>query len=102
MELVTSAFKIAVDERYKEIDGRKRYQIQKIIDEFKASAYKTDSLLENYNIFSRIIVNYWQETGEDLAGRIFDLLFTEWDIIPRIVLPKRMKHDYFYNPEEDY
>jgi hypothetical protein len=103
MELVTTAFKIAVDERYKEIK-KKENQIEKIIDEFKQKGCMATTLLECYNIFSTVIVKYWEDLGEELAGRVFDLLFREWDVFPKIVAyhtSKKSKNDYYYSLEED-
>ncbi|HUX99866.1 MAG TPA: hypothetical protein VMV49_09950 [Candidatus Deferrimicrobium sp.] len=101
MELVTTAFKIAMDERYKVME-KKNLQVQDIIDEFRWSAHQKTSLLEIYNIFSKIIVQYWQEAGEEIATRIFDLLFKDWDLTPKIIACNRSRIDYLYNPEEDY
>ncbi|MHA1131982.1 MAG: hypothetical protein ACTSQQ_14375 [Candidatus Helarchaeota archaeon] len=84
MELVSTAFKIAVEERYKEIK-EKENQVGEIINEFKQNGCMATTLLECYKIFSTIIVKYWEELGEELAGRIFDLLFREWDLIPKIL-----------------
>jgi hypothetical protein len=101
MELVTTAFKIALDERFKEI-YKKHLQVEDIIDEFRWNANQKTSLLEIYNIFSKIIVQYWQEIGEEISTRIFDLLFKEWDLTPKIIACGRSKIDYLYNPEEDF
>lgn len=101
MELVTTAFKIAIDERYQEMK-KKDTQIQEIIDEFKIKAHKALTLLENYNIFTGIIVKYWQDIGDEVAGRVFDLLFSEWDLASKISIPIKVKNDYFYNPQEDF
>lgn len=63
------------------------------------------TLLECYNIFSTIIVKYWEEDlGEELAGRVFDLLFREWDLVPKIITylkSKKSNDDYYYSLEED-
>lgn len=102
-ELVTTAFKIAVDERLKEIQNIKS-QTQEIVDEFMISC-NADTLLGCYNIFSNIIVNYWVDKGEEIARRMFDLLFREWDLTTKIVIPakvKKVKNDYYYCPEEDF
>lgn len=106
MELVTTAFKIAVDERYKEIKEENLYlpQIEEIIAEFKVNACLSTTLLECYNTFSTIVVKYWEDLGEEIAGRIFDLLFREWDLVPKIVActkSKKSKNDYYYSLEED-
>jgi len=101
MELVTTAFKIAIDERSREIK-EKNTQIQQIIDEFRIKGYKATTLLEYYHIFSQIIVEYWDTLGEEIAGRIFDLLFREWELMSRIVIPVNLKNDYYYCPEEDF
>jgi hypothetical protein len=106
MELVTTAFKIVVDERYKEIKEKDVYlsRIKEIVAEFKVNACLSTTLLECYNIFSTILVKYWEELGEEIAGRIFDLLFREWDLVPKIVArtkSKKSKNDYYYSLEED-
>ena len=106
MELVTTAFKIAVDERYKEIKKKNQYlpQIKEIVAEYKVNACLSTTLLECYNIFSAILVNFWEDIGEEIAGRIFDLLFREWDLVPKIVArtkSKKSKNDYYYSLEED-
>jgi hypothetical protein len=101
MELITSAFKIALDERYKDIN-RKDLKVEGIIEEFIISALTKKTLLEIYNIFAVIIVEHWQKFGEEIATRIFDLLFKEWDVTPKIVAPLKMSNEYHYNPEEDF
>ena len=102
-ELVTTAFKIALDERYKDLKTKKS-QAQEIIDEFTLSC-KANNLLECYNVFSNIIVTSWLDVGEEIAGRIFDLLFREWDLTSKIIIPtqvKKAKNDYYFSPEEDF
>ncbi|NVM52403.1 MAG: hypothetical protein HWN66_01785 [Candidatus Helarchaeota archaeon] len=101
MELVTTAFKIAIDERYKEIK-EKFAQIKDIIAEFKIAACEAMTLLETYNIFSGIIVKYWPDIGEEITGRVFDLLFKEWDLTSKIPAPIKVRTDYHYSPEEDF
>ena len=101
MELVTSAFKIVLDERYKEMKNKKA-QIQDIINEFNSNASKALTLLESYNIFSRIIVKHMQDLGDEVAGRVFDLLFKEWDLTSKIAAPIKVRTDYYYSPEEDF
>ncbi|NVM30532.1 MAG: hypothetical protein HWN65_16955 [Candidatus Helarchaeota archaeon] len=101
MELVTTAFKIAIDERYKELKS-KLSQIEEIIEEFKINACKAMSLLETYNVFSGIIVKYWPSIGDELAGRVFDLLFKDRDLSSKISAPVKVRTDYFYSPEEDF
>jgi len=101
MELVTTAFKIALDERYKDLN-KKNLNVQKIIDEFKIGAFTKTALLEIYDAFAKVLVNYWQTLGEEIAARVFDLLFKEWDVTPKIIAPLQMKNEYHYDPEEDF
>jgi hypothetical protein len=101
MELVTTAFKIALDERYKDLD-KKNLNVQKIIDEFKISAITKTALLEIYEVFAKIIADYWQTLGEEIAIRVFDLLFKEWDVTPKIIVPLKLQNEYQYDPEEDF
>lgn len=101
MELVTTAFKIALDERNRDLT-KKNLNVQEIIDEFKISALTKTALLEIYDIFAKIIVDYWQGLGEEIAARVFDLLFKEWDVTPKIIAPLVLRNDYHYDPEEDF
>jgi len=101
MELITTAFKIALDERYKDID-KKNLKVERIIEELRISAFTKTTLLEIYNIFAVIIAEHWQKFGEEIAIRVFDLLFKEWDVTPKIVAPVKISNDYHYNPEEDF
>jgi len=101
MELITTAFKIALDERYKDIN-RKILKVEDIIGEFRISAFTKRTLLEIYNIFAIIIVDHWQKFGEEIAIRVFDLLFKEWDVTPKIIAPLEISNEYHYNPEEDF
>ncbi|MHA1263627.1 MAG: hypothetical protein ACTSRS_00175 [Candidatus Helarchaeota archaeon] len=101
MELVTSAFRIALDEYYGELKINKE-QIQKILDEFNKFNCKALPLIEIYEIFSTVLVEHWQEIGEKVVGRIFDLLFKEWDISSKIIAPMKIRTKYFYHPEEDF
>jgi len=101
MELITTAFKIALDEQYKDVH-RKDLNVEEIIEEFRISALTTKTLLEIYNIFAIIIVEHWQKFGEEIAIRVFDLLFKEWDVSPKIVAPLKISNEYHYNPEEDF
>ena len=101
MELVTTAFKIALDERYKDLN-KKDLNMHKIIEEFRISALTKTALLEIYDVFAKIIVDYWQSLGEEIAARVFDLLFKEWDVTPKIIAPLILQNDYHYDPEEDF
>lgn len=102
MELVTTAFKIVIDERRKEIK-KDQAQIQAIIDQFRQSEVEAPiSLLEIYEKFSNIVVESWQDVGQEIVGRIFDLLFKEWDLSSKISAPIKLRTNYLYNPEEDF
>ena len=101
MELITTAFKIALDERYKDVN-KKDLKVEDIIEEFRISALTKKTLLEIYNIFAVIIVEHWQKFGEEIAIRVFDLLFKEWDVTPKIVAPIKISNEYHYNLEEDF